>query len=60
MPIYKNTDKNTWYTSFYYTDWTGMKRRKKKKVLKLKKKLKNMRMNLSIKPMVIAPYYLKT
>jgi hypothetical protein len=30
MPVYKNEDRSTWYTSFYYTDWTGQRKRKKK------------------------------
>lgn len=30
MPVYKNDNGNTWYTSFYYTDWTGNRKRKKK------------------------------
>ena len=30
MPVYKNEERNTWYASFYYTDWTGQRKRKKK------------------------------
>lgn len=30
MPVYKNNARNNWYCSFYYTDWTGKKKRKKK------------------------------
>lgn len=30
MPVYKNEEKNTWYTSFYYQDWQGNRKRKKK------------------------------
>ncbi len=30
MPVYKNEEKGTWYASFYYTDWMGNKRKKKK------------------------------
>lgn len=29
MPAYKS-DRGTWYASFYYADWTGTRRRKKK------------------------------
>lgn len=29
MPIYKDKIRSTWYTSFYYTDWQGRKKRKK-------------------------------
>ena len=34
MPTYKNKEKNTFYCSFYYTDWTGKKCRKKKEGFK--------------------------
>lgn len=37
MPVYKNEEKNTWYTSFYYTDWTGQRKRKKKEGFTRKK-----------------------
>ncbi|MGI6270160.1 MAG: tyrosine-type recombinase/integrase [Candidatus Howiella sp.] len=30
MPVYKDEKRNTWYTSFYYTDWMGNRKRKKK------------------------------
>jgi hypothetical protein len=30
MPTYKNKEKGTWYCAFYYTDWTGKKKKKKK------------------------------
>lgn len=30
MPVYKNKKRNTWYCSFYYHDWTGKRKRKKK------------------------------
>jgi integrase len=30
MPVYKNKKRNTWYCSFYYQDWTGKRKRKKK------------------------------
>ena len=33
MPVYKNEEKNTWYTSFYYQDWQGNRKRKKKEGL---------------------------
>jgi integrase len=31
MPAYKDEERGTWYALFYYTDWTGAKRRKKKR-----------------------------
>ena len=30
MPVYKNEEKNTWYTSFYYQDWLGKRKLNKK------------------------------
>ncbi len=30
MPVYRNKVRNSWYCSFYYTDWTGKRKRKKK------------------------------
>lgn len=30
MPAFKDTSNNTWSASFYYTDWTGQRKRKKK------------------------------
>lgn len=37
MPAYKNNDRGTWYASFYYRDWTGVNRRKKKEGFKTKR-----------------------
>ncbi|ERI94199.1 site-specific recombinase, phage integrase family [Clostridiales bacterium oral taxon 876 str. F0540] len=34
MPTYKNKEKGTWYCSFYYTNWTGAKKKKKKEGFK--------------------------
>jgi len=31
MPVYKDEQRGTWYASFYYTDWTGQKKLKKKR-----------------------------
>lgn len=31
MPAYKDKERKTWYASFYYTDWTGKRRLKKKR-----------------------------
>ena len=30
MPVYKDEKRNTWYASFYFTDWMGNRKRKKK------------------------------
>lgn len=37
MAVYKNKKRNTWYTSFYYTDWDGKRKRKKKEGLTSKR-----------------------
>ncbi|WP_306568937.1 site-specific integrase [Faecalispora jeddahensis] len=31
MPAYKDKERKTWYASFYYTDWKGQRRLKKKR-----------------------------
>lgn len=36
MPVYKDEDRNTWYCIFYYTDWTGERKRKHKRGFKKK------------------------
>lgn len=36
MPAYKDTERGTWYVKFYYTDWTGEKKVKKKRGFKKK------------------------
>lgn len=30
MPVYKNQKRNSWFVSFYYTDWLGKRKKKKK------------------------------
>lgn len=30
MPTFKNTQRGTWYCKFYYTDWKGVRKQKKK------------------------------
>lgn len=37
MPVYKDKEKGTWYTSFHYTDWTGKNVRKMKRGFATKK-----------------------
>ena len=39
MPAYKDNVHNTWYCMFYFEDWTGQKKKKKKQLWKFKKKL---------------------
>lgn len=33
MPAYKDPVKETWYASFYYEDWKGIKKKKMKRGL---------------------------
>lgn len=40
MPVYKNPKRNSWYCSFYYKDWDGVNRRKKKEGFPTKKAAK--------------------
>lgn len=40
MPVYKNPKRNSWYCSFYYRDWNGVNRRKKKEGFPTKKAAK--------------------
>lgn len=40
MPTYKDEKKGTWYCSFYYTDWTGKKIKKKKEGFKTSRESK--------------------
>lgn len=37
MPTYKNKERDTYYCSFYYVDWTGKRKRKKKEGFKTKR-----------------------
>ena len=30
MPVYKNEKAGSWFCKFYYTDWTGNRKQKKK------------------------------
>ena len=40
MPTYKDEKRGTYYCSFYYTDWTGAKKRKKKEGFKTQREAK--------------------
>lgn len=40
MPVYKNEEKKTWFCSFYYTDWQGNRKKKKKEGFKTQKEAK--------------------
>lgn len=37
MPSYKNAERNTWYCAFYFTDWQGKRKKKKKEGFKTKR-----------------------
>lgn len=37
MPAYKNEKRGTWFCKFYYEDWNGIKKQKKKEGFKTKK-----------------------
>lgn len=41
MPAYKDESRGTWYCSFYYTDWTGKKKKKKKEGFKKQSEAKD-------------------
>ncbi len=40
MPTYKNEKTNTWYCSFYYTEWNGTRKKKKKSGFKTQREAK--------------------
>lgn len=40
MPVYKDEKRNTWYCKFYYKDWQGNNRQKKKEGFKTQKEAK--------------------
>ncbi len=40
MPTYKDEERGTWYASFYYTDWMGNKKLKKKRGFKTQREAK--------------------
>lgn len=37
MPVYKNEKSGSWFCKFYYTDWTGNRKQKKKEGFRTKK-----------------------
>lgn len=40
MPTYKDETRHTWYATFYYTDWMGNRKRKKKEGFKTQREAK--------------------
>ena len=47
MPAYKDEKQNTWYCQFYYEDWQGNKKKKKKRGFKTKKEAQEWRITTS-------------
>ena len=45
MPSYYDEKQKTWYCKFYYVDWTGTKRQKKKRGFKLQRDAKEWERN---------------
>jgi integrase len=40
VPTYKDSERGTWYASFYHTDWKGVKHKKKKRGFKTQREAK--------------------
>ena len=40
MPTYKDEKRGTWYCKFYYQDWTGKRKQKKKEGFKTQRQAK--------------------
>ena len=40
MPAYKNEQRGTWYCKFYYEDWQGKRKQKKKEGFKTQREAK--------------------
>ena len=45
MPAFKDKKRNSWYTAFYYTDWTGKRRKKLKRGFATKKEAQDWEKN---------------
>lgn len=41
MPAYKDNGSGKWYAQFYYTDWTGKRKKKFKRGFQTKKEAQN-------------------
>lgn len=51
MPAYKDeNNRGTWYASFFYTDWTGKRRRKKKRGFKTRREALEYERNFLTEP----------
>lgn len=49
MPVYKDEERKTWYASFYYTNWNGEKKKKKKRGFKTQREAKEYEREFKIK-----------
>lgn len=45
MPVYKDKKRGTWYCQFYYQDWTGSTKQKRKRGFKCEKDAKEWERN---------------
>lgn len=45
MPVYKDKERNSWYCQFYYKDWTGESKQKRKRGFKREKDAKEWERN---------------
>ena len=50
MPAYKDEERKTWYVRFYYTDWTGQRKQKKKRGFKTLREAKEFERNFLKEP----------
>ena len=50
MPAYKDEERKTWYVRFYYTDWTGQRKQKKKRGFKTQREAKEFERNFLKEP----------
>lgn len=54
MPQYKNETTGKWYCSFYYSDWQGKRKKKKKEGFNTKREAKDWENEFIHKPLLIA------
>lgn len=57
MPVYKNKKNGKWFCKFYYKDWQGVSRQKKKKGFLLNGKQKSLKENFNENPKQTAPCF---
>ena len=59
MPAYKDEERKTWYVRFYYTDWTGQRKQKKKRGFKTLREAKEFERSFLKEPPKNNDYTLK-